>query len=302
MLKEFLKCNKGLVILCFFCYNYIGDFMDYTPKKMQEFLEKNNFNLKKKYGQNFIVDENIITSIINKAEIDKDTLVIEIGPGAGSLTYKLAQYAKNVLCYEIDTTLKNILAESLKEYNNVEIKYIDFLCANVNEDLKKYDFKKLYVVANLPYYITTPIIIKIVEDSIPVDKMCVMVQKEVGDRFKAVPGTKDYGSLSVYINYYFNVRKLLDISRNVFLPKPNVDSIVVEFSKKSDIKIVKNEELFFKLIRDSFNQKRKTLRNNLKTYDLKIIEEVLSKYNLDLSVRAEAMSIDIFIDIANELS
>ena len=276
--------------------------MDYSPKKMQELLEQNGFNLKKKFGQNFIVDENIITSIINKAEIDSDTLVIEIGPGAGSLTYKMAQYAKNVLCYEIDTTLKNVLGETLKEFSNVEVKYMDFLEANVNEDLKKYDYKKLYVVANLPYYITTPIIVKIVEDSIPVDKMCVMVQKEVGDRFKAVPGTKDYGSLSVYINYYFSVKKLLDISRNVFLPKPNVDSIVVEFSKKKDLVKVNNEELFFKLIRDSFNQKRKTLRNNLKGYELSTIEKVLNKYNLDLSVRAEAMPIEIFIDIANELS
>jgi 16S rRNA (adenine1518-N6/adenine1519-N6)-dimethyltransferase len=277
-------------------------FMDYSPKKMQELLEQNGFNLKKKFGQNFIVDENIITSIINKAEIDSDTLVIEIGPGAGSLTYKMAQYAKNVLCYEIDTTLKDVLGETLKDFNNVEVKYMDFLNANVNEDIKKYEYKKLYVVANLPYYITTPIIVKIVEDSIPVDKMCVMVQKEVGDRFKAVPGTKDYGSLSVYINYYFSVRKLLDISRNVFLPKPNVDSIVVEFSKKKDLVKVNNEELFFKLIRDSFNQKRKTLRNNLKGYELSTIEKVLNKYNLDLSVRAEAMPIEIFIDIANELS
>lgn len=276
--------------------------MDYSPKKIQELLEKNNFNLKKKFGQNFIVDENIITSIINKAEIDKDTLVIEIGPGAGSLTYKLSQYAKSVLCYEIDTTLKEVLGETLKDSNNVEIKYIDFLKANVNDDLKKYEYKKLYVVANLPYYITTPIIIKIIEDSIPVDKMCVMVQKEVGDRFKAVPGTKDYGSLSVYINYYFNVKKLLDISRNVFIPKPNVDSIVVEFSKKEDLVKVYNEQLFFKLIRDSFNQKRKTLRNNLKGYNLDLVEEVLKKYNLDLTVRAEAMPIEIFIEIANKLS
>ena len=276
--------------------------MDYSPKKMQEILEKNNFNLKKKFGQNFIVDENIITSIINKTEIDKDTLVIEIGPGAGSLTYKLAQYAKNVLCYEIDTTLKNILLETLSEFDNVEIIFNDFLNANINEDIKKYSYKKLYVVANLPYYITTPIIVKLIEDSINVDKMCVMVQKEVGDRFKAVPGTKDYGSLSVYINYYFNVKKLLDISRNVFIPKPNVDSIVVEFSKKEDLIKVYDEQLFFKLIRDSFNQKRKTLRNNLKGYNLDLVEEVLKKYNLDLTVRAEAMPIEIFIEIANKLS
>ena len=276
--------------------------MEYSPKKMQEMLERNGFNLKKKFGQNFIVDENIINGIINKSEIDKDTLVIEIGPGAGSLTYKLSKYAKEVLCYEIDTTLKDVLGETLKDSNNVKVNYIDFLEANVLDDLKEYEFKKLYVVANLPYYITTPIIVKIIEESIPVDKICVMVQKEVGDRFKANPGSKDYGSLSVYINYYFNVRKLMDVSRNVFLPKPNVDSIVVEFSKKSDKKDVMNETIFFKLIRDSFNQKRKTIRNNLKDYNLEIIENVLKKYNFDLSVRAEALSVDIFIDMANELS
>lgn len=276
--------------------------MDYSPKKMQEILEKNNFSLKKKFGQNFIVDENIINSIISKSQIDKDTLVIEIGPGAGSLTYKLAQCSKNVLCYEIDTTLKEILNYNLREYNNIKIKYEDFLKAKVMNDIKEYNYKKLFVIANLPYYITTPIIIKIIEDSIPVDKICVMVQKEVGDRFKAQPGTKDYGSLSVYISYYFNVKKLIDVSRNVFLPKPNVDSIVVEFSKKDSISEVKNEELFFKLVRDSFSQKRKTLKNNLKEYNLDLISLVLEEYNLDLSVRAENLSVEIFIAIANKLS
>ena len=276
--------------------------MNYSPIKMKELLEKHGFNLKKMFGQNFIVDENIINSIINTSNIDKDTLVIEIGPGAGSLTYKLSKSAKEVLCYEIDTTLKDVLNETLKDCTNVKIIYEDFLKANVIDELKKHDYKKLYVVANLPYYITTPIIVKIIEDGIDVDKMDLMVQKEVGDRFKAVPGTKDYSSLSIYLNYYFNVKKVLDISKNVFLPKPNVDSIVVEFSKKEDKKEVLNEQVFFKLIRDSFNQKRKTLRNNLKDYDLELIEKVLSKYGYDLTVRAEALSVDIFIDIANELS
>lgn len=276
--------------------------MDYSPKKMQEMLEKNNFSLKKKFGQNFIVDENIINSIINKSQIDKDTLVIEIGPGAGSLTYKLAQYSKNVLCYEIDKTLMEILDYNLKEFDNVEVKYVDFLKADVMSDIKKYLYKKLYVVANLPYYITTPIIIKIIEKSIPVDKICVMVQKEVGDRFKAQPGTKDYGSLSVYLNYYFNVKKIIDVSRNVFLPKPNVDSIVVEFSRKEFVTKAKNEELFFKLVRDSFSQKRKTLKNNLKGYNLDLVKSILDEYDLDLNVRAENLSIEIFIAIANKLS
>ena len=275
--------------------------MEYSPKKMKEKLEQNGFNLKKKFGQNFIVDENIINSIIEKSEIDKDTLVIEVGPGAGSLTYKLGKNAKNVLCYEIDTTLKEVLESNINELDNVEVVFEDFLKVNVLDDIKKYEYKKLYLVANLPYYITTPIIIKIVEDNIPVDKMVVMVQKEVWDRFKATPGNKEYGSLSVFLNYYFDTRKLMDVSANVFIPKPNVDSIIVEFKKKENIIDVKDKELFFKLIRDSFTQKRKTLRNNLKGYDLEKVEEVLNNHNLDLSVRAEQLSLEIFIDIANNL-
>lgn len=275
--------------------------MEYSYNKFYDKMQKYNFNLKKMYGQNFIIDENIINNIINKAFIDKDTLVIEIGPGAGSLTNKLALNAKNVLCYEIDTSLKPILDENLKEYNNVEIIYNDFLKSNVINDIKKYNYKKLYVVANLPYYITTPIIVKFIEELIPVDKIIVMVQKEVGDRFKASVGTKAYGSLSVYLKYYFDIKKLLDVSRNVFMPKPNVDSIVIELDAKEKKYELKNPTLFFKLIRDSFSQKRKTLRNNLKGYDLDKISEILKKYDMDLSVRAEQLSVDIFVLIANNL-
>lgn len=275
--------------------------MQYSPIKFKEKMEKYNFNLKKMYGQNFIIDENIINNIIKSAEVDKDTLVIEIGPGAGSLTFKLSEYAKNVLCYEIDTTLKELLQDNLSECNNVDIIFKDFLKANVLEDIKKYNYKKLYVVANLPYYITTPIIVKFIEDNIPVDKIVVMVQKEVGDRFKAKPNTKEYNSLSIYLNYYFNVKKLLDISKNVFIPKPNVDSIIVEFTKKENLYKLKNEKLFFNLVKDSFTQKRKTIKNNLKKYNLEKIEEVLKKYNFDLSARAEQLPIEVFVDIANNL-
>ncbi len=274
--------------------------MEYSPKKIKEIIELNDFNFKKKFGQNFIIDENIIDSIINKSDIDKNTLVIEVGPGAGSLTYKLAENSKNVICYEIDTTLKDILANNLKKFDNVDIIYNDFLKQNIKEDIKRYDYDKLYVVANLPYYITTPILMKIIEDNIGVDKIVVMVQKEVGDRFKAKPNSKDYSSLSVYLNYYFDVKKVLDVSRNVFMPKPNVDSIVVEFSKKEKIHL-KNEQLFFKLVRDSFKQKRKNLRNNLKEYDLEKIANILNKYNFDLTARAEQLDINVFIDIANNL-
>lgn len=275
--------------------------MNYSPKKMTELLDSNDFSFKKKFGQNFIIDENIIKSIITKADIDKETLVIEIGPGAGSLTSMLALSAKNVLCYEIDETLKSVLATNLGECHNVEIIYNDFLKANINNDLKKYDYKKLYVVANLPYYITTPIIMKLIDDKIDLDKIVIMVQKEVGDRINAKPGNKEYGSLTVFLNYYFDVRKIIDVSKNVFIPKPQVDSIVLEFTKTSKTYNVNNEELLFKIIKDSFKQKRKTIRNNLKEYDLDIIEKELKKVGLDLSVRAEHLTLDIFINIANAL-
>lgn len=276
--------------------------MEYSPKKMSELLDTNDFRFKKKFGQNFIVDQNIIDRIIDASKIDKNTMVIEIGPGAGSLTYKLALASRNVLCYEIDESLKDILSSNLDGLSNVDIKFCDFLTVDVNNDLKNYDYDKLYVVANLPYYITTPIIMKIIEDRLPVDKIVVMVQKEVGDRFKAVPGSRDYGSLSIYLNYYYDVAKLMDISRNIFIPKPNVDSIIVEFKKKKSTFELKNEELFFKLVRDSFTQKRKTLRNNLKNYDLDKVAFVLNKYGYDLSVRAENLDIQVFIDIANNLT
>ena len=273
--------------------------MEYSNSKMKQEIEESHFNFKKKYGQNFIVDKNIIHSIIKKSEIDDETLVIEIGPGAGSLTSELGKYAKNVIAYEIDETLKPILEKNITP--NTEVIYEDFLKRDIAEDIKKYNYKKLYVIANLPYYITTPIIIKLIETKIDFDKIVVMVQKEVGDRFKAKPKTKEYNSLSVFLSYYFNITKILDVSRNVFMPKPNVDSIVVCFTKKVDKLKVNNEELFFKLIKDSFKQKRKNLRNNLKGYDLENISKTLSKYNLDLTVRAEALPLEIFVDIANNL-
>ena len=275
--------------------------MFYSPSKMKQLLEKYGFNFKKNFGQNFIIDENIITNIIEKSGVDKDTLVIEIGPGAGSLTYKLTEYAKNVVCYEIDTKLKPILDEVLKDCNNVEVFYEDFLKCDILKTIKKYNYKKIYVIANLPYYITTPIIVKLIEDKIQLEKIVVMVQKEVGNRFKAEPGTKEYSSLSVFLNFYFDIRKLIDVSSNVFMPKPNVDSIVVEFVKHNKYNNVLNEEFFFKLVRDSFKQKRQTLRNNLKEYDLNIISNVLLKSGKDLSVRAEKLTIEEFIEMSNAL-
>ncbi|MCM1370430.1 MAG: 16S rRNA (adenine(1518)-N(6)/adenine(1519)-N(6))-dimethyltransferase RsmA [Clostridium sp.] len=275
--------------------------VEYSPKQMSNLLEQNNFNFKKKFGQNFIIDENIVKNIVSKSCIDKETLVIEIGPGSGSLTSKLLEQAKNVLCYEIDKELKGVLDANLGEFSNLEVIYGDFLTASLKKDIEKYDYKKLYVISNLPYYITTPIIMKLIMDKIDVDKIVVMVQKEVGNRFKAKPGTRDYGSLSVFLSYYYDIKKIMDISKNVFMPKPNVDSIVVEFVKKEKLYILKDEEKFFNLIKDSFAQKRKNLRNNLKNYDLDIIESILKNYNFDLNARAEQLSLEIFVDIANSL-
>lgn len=275
--------------------------MDYSPKKLQEDIKYNKFNLKKKFGQNFIIDENIVNSIVSKVDIDKETLVIEIGPGAGALTAKLSLLAKDVLCYEIDVHLKEFLDSNLKDCNNVKIIYEDFLKRDVVSDLKDYNYNKLYVVANLPYYITTPIIVKLIEENVLADKIVVMVQKEVGERFKAKPNSKDYGSLSIFLNYYYSVKKLIDVSRNVFMPKPNVDSIVVAFERKENNLKANNEGLFFKLIRDSFRQKRKTIKNNLMNYDLNIVEEVLKNHNFTLQVRAEQLSLEIFIEMANAL-
>ena len=268
---------------------------------MKELINKYDFKFKKKFGQNFLKDNNILQAIVNKSEVDKDTLVIEIGVGAASLTTLLSVSAKNVLAYEIDNDLKPIIDESLKDCSNVEVKYIDFLKSNPKEDISNYSYKKLYVVANLPYYITTPIIEKIINDKIPVDKIVVMVQKEVGDRFNAKVGSKEYNSLTIFLTYYFEIKKLLNVSRNSFVPAPNVDSVVVEMKRRKNKYSVTDENKFFKLVRDSFRYKRKNLRNNLKGYDLDKISEVLSKYNLDLNVRAESLTIEQFVEISNSL-
>lgn len=273
--------------------------MDYSYKKVKENIKENSFVIKKKFGQNFIIDNNIINNIVNSAAIDSDTLVIEVGPGMGALTNELVKVAKNVLCYEIDTTLKPILEKI--DATNLEIIFADFLKRNVLDDIKKYEYKHLYLVANLPYYITTPILMKIIDENIPVEKIVVMVQKEVGDRFKAKEGSKDYSSLSIIFNYNYNIKKLMDISRHVFIPEPNVDSIVLGFEAKGEKEFIKNPQLFYQLIRDAFTQKRKNLRNNLKKYDLEKIEKVLSNYRFDLSARAEQINYKIFIEIANNL-
>ena len=258
-----------------------------------------DFNFKKRYGQNFLKDDNILNNIVNTIDITENDLVIEIGPGAGALTNKLLNKTKKIICFEIDKQLEIYLNKF--EETGVKVIYGDFL----DQDVKSYlnfSYDNLYIIANLPYYITTPILNKIIVDKIPVNKCLFMVQKEVADRLSASKSTKDYNSLTVFMNYYFEIKKLFNVSRNVFYPKPNVDSAVILLAKREKPLVnVKNEEKFFKLIKDSFKYKRKTLKNNLKSYDLEKIEEILNKYNMNLSARAEAISIEIFADISNNL-
>lgn len=256
-------------------------------------------NFKKKFGQNFLQDKNIIKKIVSTAEPTKKDLVIEIGPGSGALTTELVGKT-NVLAYEIDKDLEKHLKETF-ENKDVDFIFDDFLNRNVKEDISKYNYEKLYVIANLPYYITTPIITKIIEEKLDIEKMVLMVQKEVGERFSAKEGCKDYSSITIYLNYYFDVKKEFIVSKNSFIPKPNVDSMIISLTKNTQKQKAKNEPLFFDLVKNSFIQKRKTLKNNLKGYDFNQINEILKKNNLPEDVRAENISKEVFIQISDNL-
>ena len=261
-----------------------------------------NFKFKKSFGQNFLQDKNIIKSIVDKTNIKENSLVIEVGPGSGSLTKELAKVAKKVISYEIDERLEETLDENLREFDNVEIIYDDFLNCDIKSDINEYSYENIYFVANIPYYITTPIVLKLIKSKIEFNGITIMVQKEVADRFSAHVKTRDYGSITVFLNYYFDIEKLLFVSKNAFKPKPSVDSEVIALRKKDQRRIAKNEDLFFELVRNSFRFKRKNIRNNLKNYDLKKVEEVLKKHNKDLTARAEELELDIFIDLADALN
>ena len=225
-----------------------------------------NFEYKKSLGQNFLIDKNIINKIINSIDLKEESLIIEIGPGSGALTKKLVKLNANVVSFEIDTRLKNELDIICSENNNLEIIYEDFLKINLKEFLKTKKYKNLYFIANLPYYITTAIINKITEESKP-NEMILMVQKEVAERFSACPNTRNYGSISVFLQYNYEISRVTLVPKTCFYPSPKVDSMVIKFkSKENDMKAL-DEEKFYKLIKDSFQFKRKNLRNNLKNYN-----------------------------------
>lgn len=259
---------------------------------------KERFDFKKSLGQNFLIDNNIIDKIVNSICPSKDDLIIEIGPGEGALTKKLIRYNSKILCFEIDTRLREKLERI--ESDNLSIIFEDFLKIDLNEILKKIKYNKLFYIGNLPYYITSAIINKIINDSEPYE-IVIMIQKEVANRFMAKPNTREYNSLSVFLQYNFDIEKVVSVSKNCFIPRPKVDSMVIKLKSHNKYH-VKNKEHFYKFVQDAFKQKRKNLKNNLFNYDLLKIEETLNKYNKKLTDRAEALTIEEFIEISNSLN
>ena len=258
-----------------------------------------NFEFKKSLGQNFISDENIVNKIVDRAMIDKDTLVIEIGPGAGSLSKKIVPLAGYAILYEIDKRLKEILERELAMYDNYKIIFNDFLLQNVKRDIEGYKYGKIYVVANLPYYITSPIIIKLLKAIYP-DRIVIMVQEEVALRLSAKEGSREYGMTSCLLGSKYNITKLFKVNRGSFQPVPNVDSAVIMLDKHNDY-VINDIDKYERLLKDAFQFKRKNLKNNLYNYDLVKIGEILNKYNLSLTNRAEEIPIKVFVEIVNNI-
>lgn len=277
-----------------------------NPQNTIEILQKYNFNFQKKFGQNFLIDEHVLDKIIRAAEITKDDYVLEIGPGIGTMTQYLACAAREVTAVEIDRALIPILEDTLKEYDNVSI---------INEDILKVDIaalakeknggRPIKVVANLPYYITTPIIMGLFESHVPLESITVMVQKEVADRMQVGPGTKDYGALSLAVQYYAEPYIVANVPPNCFMPRPAVGSAVIRLTRHQKPPVeVMDEKLMFRLIRASFNQRRKTLANGLKNSgELNLSKEVITaaieKLGKGSSVRGEALDLEEFARLTN---
>ena len=249
---------------------------------------------KKSLGQNFLIDKSVISKIVTEVLVCNNDLIIEIGPGCGALTKELKKYNSNMLCYELDSDLKGVL--KLLENDKVKIIWQDFLKSNIKDDIKNIKYNKLFIVANLPYYITTPIIEHIMDSDIIFEKLVIMVQKEVADRFLARPHSKEYGYITVVLNYYFEINRVINVSKYAFNPVPKVESVVLSLIPKKEREII-NFNKYKEFLKKCFSQKRKTLKNNLKEYDWNLVREVLDKHNLNENVRAEEISGEIFIEI-----
>lgn len=283
---------------------YLGN-----SKNTIEVLQKYDFVFQKKFGQNFLIDSHVLDKIVSAAGITKDDFVLEIGPGIGTMTQYLAASARKVFAVEIDKALIPILEDTLKEFDNVQV---------INQDILKVDIKKLAeehndgkpikVVANLPYYITTPIIMGLFESQVPIDSITVMVQKEVADRMKVGPGTKDYGALSLAVQYYAEPYIVANVPSNCFMPRPKVGSAVIRLTRHEKPPVeVADEKLMFRLIRASFNQRRKTLANGLNnspelSYSKEEIQQTIEKCGFKAGIRGEALTLEDFAKLANAFS
>ena len=277
-----------------------------NPQVTIQIIKKYNFAFQKRFGQNFLIDSHVIEKIIKSAEITKEDTILEIGPGIGTMTQYLAEAAGKVYAVEIDKNLLPVLEETLAEYDNVQVINNDILKVDI-KDLLGEDAKNLKVVANLPYYITTPIIMGLFENHIPAKSITVMVQKEVALRMQAKPGSKDYGALSLAVQFYADPYIVANVPANCFMPRPNVGSAVIRLTRWENPKVkVKDEKLMFDLIRASFNQRRKTLQNGINNapnlnFTKEQVVEALNKMGLPESVRGEALTLEQFALLSDNL-
>lgn len=280
-----------------------------NPQKTIETIQKYQFAFQKRFGQNFLIDSHVLDKIVNAAGITKEDCVLEIGPGIGTMTQYLAEHAGRVVAVEIDTNLLPILAETLKDYSNVTVINEDILKVDMNQLVKEYNQgRPIKVVANLPYYITTPIIMGLFESNVPIENITVMVQKEVADRMQVGPGSKEYGALSLAVQYYASPYIVANVPPNCFIPRPNVGSAVIRLTRYQEPPVqVKDVKLMFRLIRASFNQRRKTLQNGLNnspelSFPKEKIAAVIESLGLPPAVRGEALTLEQFAALANAFS
>ncbi len=279
-----------------------------NPKNTIEIIQKYEFMFQKKFGQNFLIDTHVLEKIISAAGITKDDCVLEIGPGIGTMTQYLAENAGHVVAVEIDRNLIPILKETLADYDNVTVINEDILRVDIKALAEEYNGgKPIKVVANLPYYITTPIIMGLFESGVPIDNITVMVQKEVADRMKEGPGSKDYGALSLAVQYYAEPEIVANVPPNCFIPRPNVGSAVIRLTRHKEMPVeVKDPILMFKIIRASFNQRRKTLQNGLGNapelpYTKEQIAAAIAEMGLTPTIRGEALSLAQFAQLSDIL-
>jgi len=277
----------------------------YSPKYVKEILAKYGFEFSKSLGQNFLIDGNIVRKIVEKANIGPEDYVLEIGPGIGTLTEELALKAKKVVAIELDKDLLPILDETLSQYENVEIIHGDVLKVDLKKIMEeKLDNKRVKLVANLPYYVTTPIITKLLESDLNLDSIIVMVQKEVAERMGAKAGGKEYGSLSVFVSFFSQAEIIINVPKTVFMPQPKVDSAVIKLDIKKELPDIDRDK-FFKVVKAAFSKRRKTLLNALSSYgfniDKETIKETLEKLNIKPEIRAENLSVEDFIKISKSL-